>query len=86
MEEILWQIVNFNVFFLFESSEILSDFLFFRVIKNVKVEASFQPLDKNVLEKYKSGNWSILEFPVLHLFISECNVRQLEFVCFFGDF
>lgn len=59
-------------------------FSFFRVIKNVKVEASFQPLDKNVLEKYKSGNWSILEFPVLHIFISECNVRQFKFLCFLG--
>lgn len=44
-----------------------------RPIKNVRVEAAFQPFDTAVLEKYKKGEWSILEHPVLHIYVTECS-------------
>lgn len=44
-----------------------------RPIKDVRVEASFQPFDVKLLEKYKKGEWNILEHPALHLYITDCN-------------
>ncbi|XP_055546416.1 trafficking protein particle complex subunit 10 [Wyeomyia smithii] len=44
-----------------------------RPVKNVRVEATFQPLDLALLEKYNGGSWSIVEHPVLHLYVTECN-------------
>lgn len=45
-----------------------------RPVKKVRLEAKFQPLDENVLAKYQKGDWSIVEHPILHLFITDCNV------------
>jgi hypothetical protein len=70
METKLWTV---GEIFLFIFDQFYSKCLS-SVIKNVRVDATFQQLDKSVLEKYKNGNWSILEFPVLHIFCSECNV------------
>lgn len=44
-----------------------------RPIKDVRVEASFQPFDAKILDKYKQGDWNILDHPVLHLYVTECN-------------
>lgn len=44
-----------------------------RYVKDVQLDASFCPLNTKILDKYKAGNWSILEHPVLHLYITECN-------------
>lgn len=44
-----------------------------RPVKDVQLEASFAPLNTAVLEKYKAGDWSILEHPVLHVYVTECN-------------
>lgn len=44
-----------------------------RPVKEVRVEASFQPFDAKVLDRYKRGDWNILEHPVLHLYVTECN-------------
>lgn len=44
-----------------------------RPIKDVRVEASFVPFDTKLLEKYKRGDWNILEHPVLHIYVTECN-------------
>lgn len=44
-----------------------------RPVKDVHLEATFQPFDVIFLEKIKNGNWSILEQPVLHLYVTECN-------------
>lgn len=44
-----------------------------RPVKDVQLEVSFQPHNVKLLEKYKSGEWSILEHPVLHLYVTECN-------------
>ncbi|XP_055852536.1 trafficking protein particle complex subunit 10 [Episyrphus balteatus] len=40
--------------------------------KQVRLEATVQPLNYEALEKYKKGNWSILEHPILHIFTTEC--------------
>jgi len=48
-----------------------------RPIKNVRVEAKFQQLDTKILDKYKIGDWSILEHPVLHIYVTECNVIKI---------
>lgn len=48
-----------------------------RPIKNVKVEAKFQQLDKNMIEKfskYQNEEWDLIYHPVLNIFVSECNV------------
>lgn len=44
-----------------------------RPVKDVHLEASFQPFNAKSLDDYKQGNWSILEHPVLHLYVTECN-------------
>lgn len=44
-----------------------------RPVKDVHLDASFQPFSAKLLEDYKQGNWSILEHPVLHLYVTECN-------------
>lgn len=46
---------------------------FHRPTKQVRLEAQAQPFNVNVLEKYKKGEWSILEHPILHIFVTECN-------------
>lgn len=48
-----------------------------RSLKNVRIEAAFQPFDIEMLEKFKRGEWSILEHPVLHVYVTECNVSIL---------
>ncbi|XP_055375217.1 trafficking protein particle complex subunit 10 [Condylostylus longicornis] len=45
---------------------------FGRPSKNVRLEAVFQPFSETPLEKFKKGEWSIQEHPVLHIFITEC--------------
>lgn len=44
-----------------------------RPVKDVQLEASFSSINTDVLEKYKAGDWSILEHPVLHMYVTECN-------------
>ncbi|XP_059611982.1 trafficking protein particle complex subunit 10 [Phlebotomus argentipes] len=44
-----------------------------RPIKNVRMEASFRQFETDSLDKFKKGEWSILEHPVLHIFVTECN-------------
>ncbi|XP_058822162.1 trafficking protein particle complex subunit 10 [Topomyia yanbarensis] len=44
-----------------------------RPVKNVRVEATFKPFDPSKLEMYNTGNWDIVDHPVLHLFVTECN-------------
>ncbi|XP_053670103.1 trafficking protein particle complex subunit 10 [Anopheles nili] len=44
-----------------------------RPVKNVRVEATFQPFEQNALEKYKDGRWNIVEHPVLHIYVTECS-------------
>lgn len=44
-----------------------------RPVKDVHLDASFQPFSAKLLEDYKQGNWSIVEHPVLHLYVTECN-------------
>uniref|UniRef100_A0A1Q3F869 Putative transmembrane protein n=1 Tax=Culex tarsalis TaxID=7177 RepID=A0A1Q3F869_CULTA len=44
-----------------------------RPVKNVRVEASFQPFDAQALERFRDGSWSILNHPVLHVYVTECN-------------
>uniref|UniRef100_W8BQL7 Trafficking protein particle complex subunit 10 n=2 Tax=Ceratitis capitata TaxID=7213 RepID=W8BQL7_CERCA len=46
---------------------------FHRPSKQVRLEVQTQPFNVNVLEKYKKGEWSILEHPILHIFVTECN-------------
>lgn len=42
-------------------------------MKDVQLDVSFQPFNGKLLEKFKQGEWSILEHPVLHLYVTECN-------------
>lgn len=44
-----------------------------RPVKDVHLDVSFQPFSVKHLEKFKSGQWSILEQPVLHLYVTECS-------------
>lgn len=44
-----------------------------RPVKDIQLEASFHPLNTKLLDKYKSGDWSIIEHPILHLYVTECN-------------
>ncbi|KXJ68771.1 hypothetical protein RP20_CCG001772 [Aedes albopictus] len=44
-----------------------------RPVKNVRVEATFQPFDASALERYRDGAWSIVQHPVLHMYVTECN-------------
>uniref|UniRef100_A0A7G3AZJ4 Putative transmembrane protein n=1 Tax=Lutzomyia longipalpis TaxID=7200 RepID=A0A7G3AZJ4_LUTLO len=44
-----------------------------RPIKNVRMESSFRQFETDSLDKYRKGEWSILEHPVLHIFVTECN-------------
>lgn len=44
-----------------------------RPVKDVQLEASFCPMNTAVLDKYKAGDWSITEHPVLHMYVTECN-------------
>ncbi|XP_054740507.1 trafficking protein particle complex subunit 10 [Anastrepha obliqua] len=46
---------------------------FHRPSKQVRLEAQTQPFNVSALEKYKKGEWSILEHPILHIFVTECN-------------
>lgn len=41
--------------------------------------ASFRKFEAKQLEKYKAGEWSILDQPVLHIYVTECNVRVFYF-------
>jgi len=47
---------------------------FQRPTKHVRLEAQTQQFNVAALEKYKQGDWSILEHPILHIFVTECNV------------
>ncbi|GAB0090536.1 Trafficking protein particle complex subunit 10 [Sergentomyia squamirostris] len=44
-----------------------------RPIKNVRMEASFRQFETESLEKFKRGEWTVLQHPVLHIFVTECN-------------
>ncbi|XP_058058025.1 trafficking protein particle complex subunit 10 [Anopheles bellator] len=44
-----------------------------RPVKNVRVEATFKPFDQGALERYKEGKWSIVDHPVLHIYVTECS-------------
>ncbi|XP_055699256.1 trafficking protein particle complex subunit 10 isoform X2 [Phlebotomus papatasi] len=44
-----------------------------RPIKNVRLEASFRQFETDSLDRYKKGDWTILDHPVLHIFVTECN-------------
>ncbi|KPU75548.1 uncharacterized protein Dana_GF11835, isoform B [Drosophila ananassae] len=46
---------------------------FQRPTKHVRLEAQTQQFNVSALERYKSGDWSILEHPILHIFVTECN-------------
>ncbi|EDW81077.1 uncharacterized protein Dwil_GK11213 [Drosophila willistoni] len=46
---------------------------FQRPTKQVRLEAQAQQFNVSMLEKYKQGEWSILEHPILHIFVTECN-------------
>ncbi|XP_017134492.1 trafficking protein particle complex subunit 10 isoform X2 [Drosophila elegans] len=46
---------------------------FQRPTKHVRLEAQTQQFNVAALEKYKKGDWSILEHPILHIFVTECN-------------
>ncbi|XP_036673986.3 trafficking protein particle complex subunit 10 [Drosophila suzukii] len=46
---------------------------FQRPTKHVRLEAQTQQFNVAALEKYKQGDWSILEHPILHIFVTECN-------------
>nr|NP_650431.1 shal interactor of Di-Leucine motif [Drosophila melanogaster]Q9VFB7.1 RecName: Full=Trafficking protein particle complex subunit 10; AltName: Full=Shal Interactor of Di-Leucine Motif; AltName: Full=Trafficking protein particle complex subunit TMEM1; AltName: Full=Transport protein particle subunit TMEM1; Short=TRAPP subunit TMEM1 [Drosophila melanogaster]AAF55143.1 shal interactor of Di-Leucine motif [Drosophila melanogaster]AAM49960.1 LD45339p [Drosophila melanogaster]ACL90995.1 CG6623-PA [ len=46
---------------------------FQRPTKHVRLEAQAQQFNVAALEKYKQGDWSILEHPILHIFVTECN-------------
>lgn len=48
---------------------------FQRPTKHVRLEAQAQQFSVDPLEKYKQGDWSILEHPILHIFVTECNVK-----------
>lgn len=43
-----------------------------RPLKNVCLQAAPVQFDAAALERYKKGNWNIIDFPVLHIFVSEC--------------
>lgn len=47
---------------------------FQRPTKHVRLEAQAQQFSVDPLEKYKQGDWSILDHPILHIFVTECNV------------
>lgn len=49
-----------------------------RPVKNVRVEASFQPFDAKLLDKFKNDCWSITEQPVLHLYVTECDIETYK--------
>lgn len=40
--------------------------------KNVRLDAQFAPFSPATLEPYRTGNWSILEHPVLHVYVTDC--------------
>lgn len=44
-----------------------------RPVKDVQLDATFHPLNTKLLDKYRSGSWSIVEHPILHLYVTECN-------------
>ncbi|XP_065365751.1 trafficking protein particle complex subunit 10 [Calliphora vicina] len=44
-----------------------------RPTKHVRLDAQFHPLNEKILEKYKNGEWSIVEHPILHIYVTECN-------------
>ncbi|KRG01677.1 trafficking protein particle complex subunit 10 isoform X1 [Drosophila mojavensis] len=46
---------------------------FQRPTKHVRLEAQTQQFSVEPLERYKKGDWSILEHPILHIFVTECN-------------
>ncbi|XP_034486266.1 trafficking protein particle complex subunit 10 isoform X2 [Drosophila innubila] len=46
---------------------------FQRPTKHVRLEAQAQQFNVEPLEKYKQGDWSILDHPILHIFVTECN-------------
>ncbi|XP_030375969.1 trafficking protein particle complex subunit 10 [Scaptodrosophila lebanonensis] len=46
---------------------------FHRPTKHVRLDAQTQQFDIKALEKYKQGEWSILEHPILYIFVTECN-------------
>lgn len=49
---------------------------FQRPTKHVRLEAQTQQFSIEPLERYKLGEWSILEHPILHIFVTECNVSM----------
>lgn len=49
---------------------------FQRPTKHVRLEAQTQQFSVEPLERYKKGDWSILEHPILHIFVTECNVSR----------
>lgn len=38
----------------------------------MRLDAQFAPFDAAALEPFKTGNWSILEHPVLHVYVTDC--------------
>ncbi|XP_067614084.1 trafficking protein particle complex subunit 10 [Eurosta solidaginis] len=44
-----------------------------RPSKHVRLEAQTQQFNVSALERYKKGEWSILDHPILHIFVTECN-------------
>lgn len=43
-------------------------------LKNVRLDASPVQFDLAAVERYRKGIWNITDFPVLHLFVTDCNV------------
>lgn len=46
-------------------------------VKNIKLECSFKTFEscKVQIENYNTQNFSIMDDPVLQIYVSECNVR-----------
>lgn len=40
--------------------------------KHVRIDATFQPFDTQILDDYRRGEWCILKLPVLHIYVTEC--------------
>ncbi|KAL5273329.1 TRAPPC10 family protein [Megaselia abdita] len=44
-----------------------------KVVKNITLQASFHPLEKDFLERFAKLQWSITKDPILHIFVTECS-------------
>lgn len=47
-----------------------------KIVKNITLEASFHPLEKDFLERFAQNQWSITKDPILHIFVTE--VSEVE--------